>query len=375
MRIAYRAAMLGIASGWTFGNTGPVARTIAADLDVSLAATGWLVTALLIAHAGSQVPAARPIERHGAFRVVRIGLVALVALNVLAALAPGFELLLGTRLLIGCATGPIFVGCIQGFRQLGGALAAGLFGGCATLGLALALLVGGAIEDAGGDWRLMLWLAAALALLALPVVPRAGLSAPGRPTASSGIRQVVRNPAIARLALLHTASFGTSLVVGAWIVTYLVDGGASGTVAGLLGFVMLGTAAVARPWGGLLLARGAGWVRVGAGGVLLAAIGLAVLAISPSQWLAIPAAVIGGLGLSLPFTPAFSGAALVEPTRSAGATAIVNLSASVFALVAVPLSGVDLEDGTGGTLTWGALAALAVLAAFLNRREPVAAAV
>lgn len=372
MRTGTRAVIIGIASGWSFANTGPVARSIAEELDVGLAATGWLITALLIAHAASQLPAARPIERFGAFAVVRVAFIALAVANVLAALAPGFALLLAMRVLTGLCTGPAFVGNLQGFRRLGGPVAAGWFGGAATLGLAAALLAGGVIEDAGADWRLQLWAAVPLCLAALAVMPRTRDDA--GPSRTAGIRAVLGNAAIWRIALLHTATFGSSLVVGAWIVVYLADAGASGSVAGLLGFGMLGVAALARPWSGTLLARGVPWVRVGAGGALLAALGLVLLAASPAPAIAILAAVIGGLGLSLPFAPAFAGAATVEPVRSAAATAFVNLSGSVFALAAVPLAGLDIEDGTGGAATWLALAALAVVAAIVNRRAPRPAA-
>ena len=62
----------------------------------------------------------------------------------------------------------------------------------------------------------------------------------------------------------------------------------------------------------------------------------------------------------------------MEPERAASASALVNIAGAVFALVAAPLVGYALDDGTGRAAV-AVLAALALAGALLNRREPAAA--
>src|SRR4051794_28944013 len=139
--------------GLNFGNAGPIASDLGGSFGTGLGAIGLVTTALLLAHAASQLPAAGPIERHGAAPVAAVALIAIAVANGLAALAPGLIPLIGARLLIGCATGPAFVAGLEGGRQEGGAFMAGIFGGAATLGIALALAVGSALDAAGASWR------------------------------------------------------------------------------------------------------------------------------------------------------------------------------------------------------------------------------
>ncbi len=185
---------------------------------------------------------------------------------------------------------------------------------------------------------------------------------------------VAANRALWRLALLHGATFGTSVVLGAWIVEYLADGGTLGrAAAAVVGALLLALTAVGRPLGGWLIGRGASWPAIAAGGSVLAGVGLLALVVSREPAVVLPAVLVLGAGLSLPFAAVFHAAVRVEPARAAGASALVNIAGAVFALAAAPLVGYALDHDAGRTAV-AILGLLALAGAALNRREPAAAA-
>jgi predicted MFS family arabinose efflux permease len=370
---AARWTAVGVALGLNFGNAGPIASDLARSFDTGLGSVGLLTTALLVAHAATQLPAAGPVERRGAPTVAAVALAGMAATNLLAAAAPSFALLLLARVLVGCATGPGFVASLEGSRQEGGPLLAGVFGGAATLGIALALAAGSVLDGAGASWRISFLLTAAVAAAALlPLLGRRGAPATSGHAARPHLGLVMRNAGLWRVALLHTATFGTSLVVSAWIVEYLLAGDGLGTAAaGAIGAALLGLAAVGRPVGGLLAARGTRWSVLAVGGALLTAAGLALMVVSREPAVAVAGGLVAGIGFALPFACSFQAAARLEPARAASASALVNLSGAVFALAAAPLVGLDLDHGDG-RLSFALLALLAVAAAVANRHPPTA---
>ncbi len=357
--------MLGGGLGVHFGTVGPIARHLGADFSVGLGTAGLVATAALLTHALSQLPAARPIVRHGPERVLRFALAGAGLASIAAAAAPSLALLIAARLVVGCATGPIFVSALEGCRSTAGARGAGAFGGGATLGVAAGVLIAGLTEDAGLSWRWPLAIAGAITLAAIPL---ARFPDAGRPAVAQvhGIADVVRDPGIWRASLLHVASFGSMLVVAAWIVAYLEGRGVDTAIAASAGFALLGIGVIGRPLGGII-AHGRTAQIPAVGGSLLAAVGLAALALSVHPAVLVPALLVAGVGLSLPFAAAMQAAAARRPERSAAATALVNMLAVAFAVVATPLAGVDI-DRHGGRLSFAALAALALAAAVVARR-------
>lgn len=361
-----------VALGYDFADVGPFAGDLARHFGVGLGEVGLITTALLATHAVVQLPSAGPIARHGPDRVLQAGFALLVATNVLAAAAHSLGVLEVARALMGIGTGAAFVAGLEAARRDGGAVLAGIFGGVATFGVGLSLAVGAALQHAGG-WRATFVVAALLALGALLTVPARAPEAGRRLAARGDVRAVLGRGVLWRLGFVHMMTFGSSLLVGSWIVSYLVRGGAhSHVAAGLAGFALLGIGGVVRPLGGVLLVRAAPWAALVPAAALATALGLLALALSRSPLAVATAVVLCGAGFALPFSSIFMAAARAEPVRSAAASAFVNLIGGVFALAVTPLLGADI-DRTGGRRTFVALAVLAALAALANRRDPAAA--
>ncbi len=367
--VIVRVFLIAIAIGFNFALIGPIATRLSGAFDVGLGEVGILTTALLVSHALSQLPAAEPAQRIGPLKLVRLSFVLVTVANLVAMVSPVFWLLAVTRLVVGCGTGPVFVGGLDGTRRLGGPFLAGVFGGAATLGLGIALLVGGIYDDLGLSWRWMFGTAALLAAIAAAFGPRD--SEEPRPAAGSAAEHlgaVLRSGPLWRLAMIHSASFGASLVIGAWIVTHLVDGDATTFVAGMIGLGMLGIAAVGRPVGGELAQRGIPWLLLGPASVVVCAAGLFLLALPLPTWAAALVSLLVGIGLALPFSSVFARSVAVEPRYPAAAIAFVNMSGAVFALVFTPIAGVLLDHAEG----WAAFALLGVfaLASAVVARDP-----
>ncbi|MGI9116718.1 MAG: MFS transporter [Gaiellales bacterium] len=363
-----RVSLIAIGIGWNFAIIGPIARQLASSFEVTLGMVGLLTTLLLVTHALSQLPAAEPAQRIGPLKLVRFAFLLVAAANLLAALSPVFWLLGAARLIVGIGTGPVFVGGLDGTRRLGGAFLAGIFGGAATLGLGLALVVGAGLESSGASWRWSFVIAAVIALLASAFGPRD--SDEPRPHAGSAIDHlgaVLRSRPLWRLAMIHSASFGSSLVMGAWIVTHLVNGHASTFVAGAVGFMLLAVAAVFRPVGGALFARGVPWYLLGPGAAIMSAAALGLIALQPPTWLAAIESLFIGIGYALPFSAVFVLSVRAEPRYPAAAIAFVNMTGAVFALVLTPFAGVMMDHDIGG-VAFAVLGAFALISAFVARR-------
>jgi MFS transporter, NNP family, nitrate/nitrite transporter len=357
-----------LSAGWNVANTGAVAVGLSHAYGVSLAVVGLFTTALFVAHAALQVPAGRLCDRFGARRV---GMAGLVVTAVASAAALGWReagFAIAMRGLAGVGTGLSFVSGSEYFRTMvGSALAQGVYGAGSMAGGGIALVV----IPQWGSWQAPFVTAALVAgggFVLLALAPREGPRPPlARALPSLSDRRLLR------LAAMHSASFGLSVVVGNWVVTLLERaGGDSAGIAGIAGGLTLVLGIVTRPLGGHLY-RHAGLLRASflAGGV-----GTALLAIASPLGLAIAAAAVIGLAAGLPFAPAFAGAARLRPDAPGAAVGLVNMTAAVTILAGTPLVGLTFSLPGNGRIGFAVVAVLWALAAFSvprRARRPVEA--
>jgi predicted MFS family arabinose efflux permease len=348
---------LGLSVGWNIANTGAVARPLSHTYGVPLAAIGLLTTALFATHFASQIPGGRFVDRTGARRAGLAAVALLIAGNALALITDSFPLALVARLLVGTGVGIGFVAGADYVRSVTSSpTTQGLYGGAAVGGGGLAIAVVPLLEGSLG-WRSPFVTAAAVAaVLGVTLAlgpPDDPYRAQQRPTVGSLLRESRLYP----LAVLHTASFGMSVVAGNWVVDLLEDRGYSRSVGGGVGSLLLLLGIVTRPLEGWLLRA-----RPALGGMLVpvsivcGAAGLAVLATPVPLALLVVAAAVAGLAAGVPFAAAFVGAQRVRPDGPAAAVGFVNAVATLTIVVLTPLVGVTFALPGGGAAGFVALA-------------------
>jgi MFS family permease len=242
----WRAAAGGMApalsAGWNISNVGAVADELSSSYGVSLAVIGLFETALFVTHAALQVPAGRLCDRLGARLVGVVGLVVTAAASFLALTWHEAAFAISMRTLAGVGTGPSFVAGSDYVRStIGTPVAQGVYGASSMAGGGLAL----ALVPLFASWRAPFASAAFIA---------GGSACPRRGAASGRADRRRRRPStsadrrLLRLAVMHSASFGFSVVIGNWVVTLLERaGGYSAAVAGVAGALTLLLGIVTRP--------------------------------------------------------------------------------------------------------------------------------
>jgi MFS family permease len=359
---------LGATSGWNFGNIGGIASELSAAYGVGLATIGLLTTAMVITHLAIQIPGGRGSDRFGPARVGAAALLILSAGNALALATPDAGLALTARAIVGLGTGLAFISGSALVRQSGGSpLAQGVFGGVSLAPGGVALAVVPQLEHAFG-WRAPYWTALVIALAVLPLV--VATHAPARvPTPDAGAPAgVVRDRGLYRLAVLYAASYGLGTVLANWVVELLqLHSSMSDGAAAAAGALTLALVVVSRPLGGWILMRRPHRTRPSlALSILAGAAGTLALLSAEPVWLAVAGALLVGLGAGVPFSPAFTGAAVSRPDAPAAAVGLVNTAANLVVLVGTPLVGLSFSLPGDGRLGFAAvallwLAALAVL--------------
>src|SRR5262245_10988783 len=270
VRAAAGGLVLALSAGWSLASIGAVADEVSDAYGVSLAVVGLITTALLVTHAAVQIPAGRLCDRFGA-RLT--GLAALTVVAGASALALTWRevwFAMAMRLATGIGTGMCFVAGSDYVRStVGTPVAQGLYGAgsMAAGGLALVLV------PQGGTWQAPFATAAVLAAAGVLLLAAAPHEAP-RPALSTALPSF-RDRRLLRLAAMHSASFGLSVVVANWVVTLLErNDDASAEAAGVAAGLTLLLGIVTRPAGGRAYGRSAvlraSFVAGGAGTLLLA---------------------------------------------------------------------------------------------------------
>jgi MFS family permease len=357
---------LGLATGWNISNTGAIAVQLSHAYGVGLATVGVFTTALFTTHLAVQIPGGRASDTYGGRRAGLAALVVIAAFASVSMIAPVAWLAIVTRALTGIGTGVAFVAGSAYVRAVGGSPAAqGLFGGVGLAGGGFALALVPQAERLVG-WRAPYATAAAIALVGLALLVLAPADERrARPEREEGLRAgVLRDRRLYRLAVLYSASLGLSVTVGNWVVTLLDrHGGLSKGAAGAVGSLTLALGILTRPLGGWILREHPGRARL-AVGVSLAggAVGTALLAVARPPEVAALGAALVGVAAGIPFSPAFTGAALLRPDSPAAAVGLVNGSASAVILAGTPLLGLAFGLPGDGRAGFGVAAALWLVA-------------
>ncbi len=231
---------------------------LANQYGVRLGVIGFLTTALFATHLLSQLPGGRLIDRRGARTMGMLALAVVVAGNALALATGVLAVGIAGRLVTGLGTGVGFIAGSDYVRaKLGTPAAQGLYGGFSVGGAGLAIAVV-PLAALSVDWR-----APYLAGLVIAAVFLAVLWAAPKDELHAAVRRgspwaMLRDRRLYPLAVIHTASFGFSVILGLWTVSLFEHDGYRSQVGGAIGALTLLGGLVARPLGGRMMER---WPR------------------------------------------------------------------------------------------------------------------
>jgi cyanate permease len=355
---------VGFAVGWQVTELGAVATRLAHAYGVGLATIGLLTTAQFLVHMAMQIPGGRAADRFGAWNTGLLALALMAAGNAISLIGPYLALAFLGRIVVGLGTGFGFVAGSDYIRARGGSpFLQGVYGSASVLspGLALALVPGLATWVGFRAPYLSGVIVAAVCAVALVLAPRSrGAARHGGERIDRGM---FRDGYLLRLAAIHAASFGFSVVVGDWVVTLFEHHGHSKEFAAAAGSLTLLLAFFSRIGGGALLRRTDASRWVAASLVLGGAAAVALALPLPAAALVAACALIG-LASGVPFPMAFAGAQLDRPQAPGAAVGFVNAWAAFVIVVGAPLVGLTFSlpgDGRLGFVVAGVLAALSSL--------------
>jgi hypothetical protein len=171
--------------------------------------------------------------------------------------------------------------------------------------------------------------------------------------------------------LLGLTTLTIPLVVGAWLVHFLITGyGVSAGAAGALAFALFGISAVMRDVAGRMTASGDSPSMLVIVGLALGAGGLFLLGVGDSTLAAVVSLVLMAVGLSLPYPLYYDEAERVLPDRPIGSLGLMQVGTGIFPIPVIPAIGAALANGDAD-LAFAGLAAFTVLTLVLNARPPV----
>jgi predicted MFS family arabinose efflux permease len=360
-------------TGWNCGNVGPVVDPLTKAFDLTLGEVGLLSGTFFFA--GSAIGSLAGAALARKIRVLS-GIWACCVLsaigNLIFAVGDSFAVLAAGRVFAGVAFGLAAVFVPTYARVMGGVKLVGLFGAGLTLGVAASLLLGSVLQGAGVDWRVAFVITAVLALISLPLLPNEPVEVQRAASEGEGLaREALTNQAWWRVQLLGIATLNLPLIVGAWLVHYLITGyGLSAAAAGGFGFLLFGISAVMRDVAGRMTAAGASPAMLVIVGLSLGAAGLVLLGQGSAPAVALVAIALMAVGLSLPYPLYYDEAERVLPDRPIGSLGLMQVGAGIFPIPVIPAFGAALAAGNAD-VAFAALAGFALFTLLLNARPPV----
>jgi len=337
-----------VAFGFTYADHAPLIPLVSAEFGLDDLGAGLLSTALFTSYMGTTLLTTGLAERLGPKRMVGVGLAVSTVGTVAFAASPTYAVALGAKAIQGIGSALAFVAAARYLAGLYGErrnhFALGLYGAGFPLGSAVALVAMPPLAAALGGWRGAFWAEAAFVGAAAtlwwtaPAVPR--VARPGN------IRDALRCRNCWFASLQHAAGFGMGIASGTWITVYLLrEFGLPLELSGLLGSLLLVLAVLARPLGGLLLAREhMPTRRVMRIGDLAILTGVALLAIPDRPLpLALCGAMLVGVGVGLPYSAVFNTAAASLPGAPAAAQGLAAIGGTAGVMVGAPAMGYAVQ--------------------------------
>jgi predicted MFS family arabinose efflux permease len=377
VRVAVALLSLGaVAFGFTYSDHAPLIPLVSAEFGLDDLGAGLLSTALFTSYMATTLLTSGLAERLGPKRMVAAGLAVSVGGTAVFAAAPTYAIAIVAKAIQGVGSALAFVASARYLAGLYGDrrnhFALGLYGGGFPLGSAVALVAMPPLAGALGGWRAAFWAetafvaAAALLWWTAPSVPR--VARPGT------IRDALRCGNCWWTSLQHAAGFGLAIASGTWITVYLLrEFRLPLELSGLLGSLLLVLAVLARPLGGLLLARERMPTRrVMRIGDLAIVAGVALLAL-PDRPLAVAlgGAVLVGIGVGLPYSAVFNTAAASLPRAPGAAQGLAAIGGTAGVMIGAPAMGFAVQS-FGFWAAWlfvGAVSAVALAGAAFMRGE------
>jgi predicted MFS family arabinose efflux permease len=359
----------GLVTALQVGKTAIATPMLQADMGLDLAAAGWLTGIFAVLGLVGGIPAGTLVARAGDRRMLILGLGAIVLGSVIGATAPGYTVLLASRVLEGfgfllvTVAGPAILSRVVSSGQRD--LAFALWSCFMPAGMALAMLAGPLFSD----WRTLWWgnagLAAAAIVAGLAAVPAASarVSISWRSAASDGLRVLTSKEPVLLAACFAFYSLMFFALFSFLPVLLMEQMAVAHSTAGLLSALATGVNILGNLGAGYLLARGASRPSILIGAYLIMglagiAIFLQVVGSTPTFLLCILFSAVGGL---IPAT-LISSAPLLAPSAALAPVAIgLAMQGSNLGQVIGPVA----VGGTIGTYGWTAAAGIVLISALM----------
>jgi len=365
--------VVGIAIGLAFMNLPPVLDRMMGLYGVTHGGMAILLSALLWSHAAMQIPGGILSDRMGLTRTLLWSLALLAGGNLIAALWLDLHLAIAGRVVAGLGTGLGFITVLKmlAIKAPPGKTGAwqSYFGGMFSLGSILGYLVFPSLFDL--SWRMCFVLPGLVALAGLAMVPFLHLSGQGAaPAKPLPLGKIAVMKICWVIGIFHALSYGSVVNLGNWVPSLLaeVQSAASSEAMGWGGALVLFISALARAFGGVILARTTA-TRLALGSISALAVLFTALALAGSVWLVLVLALVASFFGSITFGSFFEIVGKACPPQSlASVFGFVNMLANVGA-VGFTLALGWSKDLTG-TFAFGfaMMAGVTVLALVLGQR-------
>ena len=335
-----------------------------ADLGISNAQAGLLISSYLVAIMVFQIPAGYVIDRRDSRPVIVLGSAVVLVISVLTYLFPRYDAMLALRFLAGIPVAFVFVPSAflvsQAFSDHPGR-AVGVFLSAPPTGVTLGNFLDPFVAQAFG------WPAVFIAytlpwLVLLPLFAISARNLPVRPAASFSLSDYGKafwNRELWKVGAIFACSYAAYIFFASWSLTYLTDlGVASAALLGFLTAAIPAAGILSRPLGGFLAETRfdadkrrvamIGFVALAAGSLAIPFLGLG----------SAPLLIAGGFFAQFPFSVYYILSAKIMPERFTGsAYALMNSISLIGGAISPALAGYLLD------VTGSFFAAFAMMAA------------